>query len=168
MIEPASPLSPESLFRKCDPDQFSFQDTRDLEDINGILGQPRALEAIHFGIGIEQDGYNIFALGPSGTGKQSILVQQFSERAASQPVPHDWCYVHNFDHPHQPNAIQLPPGQGQQFSRAMDTLVEEIRTNINAAFDSEEYRTRRKILDQEFKGRQEKAFEAIQRRSRGQ
>jgi lon-related putative ATP-dependent protease len=162
MIEPARPLPPQSLFRRCDPDQFLFQDTQDLEDLNIILGQPRAIEAIQFGIGIKQDGYNIFALGPSGTGKQSMLVQKFSEQAAVQPVPNDWCYVHNFDQPHQPNAIQLPPGEGQRFSHAMDSLVEEIKTNINAAFDSEEYLTRRKILEQEFKGRQEKAFEAIQ------
>jgi predicted ATP-dependent protease len=162
MVKPIKPLPPGSLYRKCDPEQFTFQTTQELPDLEAIIGQPRAVEAIHFGIGIQQDGYNIFALGPSGTGKQSILVQKFTERAAEQPVPDDWIYVHNFDHPHQPNAIQLPAGYGVKFSEAMHTLIDELKSNINAAFESEEYRTRRKILEQEFKERQEKAFEAVQ------
>ena len=95
-------LKPEDLYRRCDPEQFDFATTRDLEDPAGILGQPRAVAAVEFGVGIEREGYNIFAFGPDGTGKHSAVRQILEERAASRPVPPDLCYVHNFAEPHRP------------------------------------------------------------------
>ena len=47
-------LSPEDLYRRCDPELFEFATTRDLEDPAGILGQPRAVAAVEFGVGIER------------------------------------------------------------------------------------------------------------------
>ena len=38
-----------------------------------ILGQERALEAVEFGIGIRQKGFNLFVLGPPGLGKQTMV-----------------------------------------------------------------------------------------------
>jgi hypothetical protein len=49
------------------------------------------VDAIQFGIGMERTGYNIFALGPAGTGKQELLRQFFEQRAKDEPVPADWC-----------------------------------------------------------------------------
>jgi len=46
-------LEPENLYHKCHAAQFSFETTAQLEDFAQFLGQPRAVEALKFGIDIE-------------------------------------------------------------------------------------------------------------------
>ena len=57
-------------------------------------------------------GYNIFALGPTGTGKRSVITQYFERQAKAASAPADWCYINNFEESHRPKAIQLPAGKG--------------------------------------------------------
>ena len=156
------PLAPGKLYHPVNPAQLQFETTEDLQDFFEIIGQPRAVEAVRFGMGIEKEGFNIFAHGPNGTGKRSLVRQFFEERAKQEPVPDDWCYVHNFEHDYRPNAIRLPAGKGAVFKRDMDQLVEELRTTISAAFESDEYRARRQVAEEEINQRQEKALEEMQ------
>jgi len=156
------PLPIEALYRRADPGLFDFETTDQLKELAGIIGQARAVEAVQFGIGMKRRGYNIFALGSVGVGKHSIVGQFFEQHAAGEPVPSDWCYVHNFQEPHKPQALRLPPGRGAELRRDMVQLVEVLRTDLSAAFDSEEYRTRRQAIEDEFKDRQESAFQQIQ------
>ncbi len=159
------PLPPQQLRQTCDPSQFDFETTAELKDLSEIIGQERAVEAIQFGIGIQREGYNLFALGPSGTGKRTTIRQFLDQKAAAEPIPSDWCYVNNFEQPHKPRALRLPPGQGVVLRKDMEQLVEELRTAIPAAFESEDYRTRRQEIEEEFKERQEKAFSDIQKQA---
>nr|HID14986.1 ATP-binding protein [Anaerolineae bacterium] len=161
----AQPLKAEQLRQICDPSQFDFETTAELEDLNEIVGQERAVEAIQFGIGIQREGYNLFALGPSGTGKRTTTRQFLDQRAAAEPTPSDWCYVNNFEQPHKPRALRLPPGQGVVLRKDMEQLVEELRSAIPAAFESEDYRTRKQEVEEEFKERQEKVFGEIQKQA---
>jgi lon-related putative ATP-dependent protease len=159
------PLPPQALYQRTDSSQFDFETTAELAVPVGIVGQPRAVEAIRFGIGIKRQGYNIYALGPVGVGKHSIVGQFFEQHAAGEPVPSDWCYVNNFQDPHKPWALCLPPGRAAELRRDMDQLIQELRTDLSAAFDSEEYRTRRQALEEELKERQENAFQDVQRQA---
>ena len=160
------PLPARKLCQACKPSQFKFRTTADLEDLAGVVGQERAVEAIRFGIGIQGEGYNLFALGLSGTGKRTTIGQFLEQRAASEPIPSDWIYVNNFEQPHKPRAIQLPPGHGVVLREDMEGLVEELRTAIPAIFESEDYRTRRQEAQEEFKDLQEQAFSEIQDQAR--
>jgi hypothetical protein len=108
------PLDPIALCRRCDPSQFAFETTAELEDLTGILGQERAVEAVRFGINIQREGYNLFALGPEGTGKNSVVRRFLQDKAAGQAVPADWCYIQNFADPYKPRALRLPPGGGNK------------------------------------------------------
>ncbi|RMF84116.1 MAG: ATP-dependent protease, partial [Nitrospinota bacterium] len=164
-MSPVQPLSAEALYRRCDPAQFSFETTSELDNLQGIVGQPRAVEAIQFGTGMRREGYHLFALGPAGTGKYSLVHQFLTQRAGSEPVPPDWCYVNNFEQPHKPRALQLPAGQGTVLRHDIDRLVEELRTAIPAAFESEDYRTRRQVIEEEFKERQEQALEELRKQA---
>jgi lon-related putative ATP-dependent protease len=150
-----------SLYVHTSPDQFDFETTADLGDLNDIIGQPRAVEAVRFGIGIPQNGYNIFAMGSPGTGKRSLVQKFFGESADDQPVPDDICYVYNFQEAHKPNALILPAGTGVQLEDDMETLIEEIRTALSGAFESDEYRSRRQEIAEDVGGRQENALEEI-------
>ncbi|MCP4537673.1 MAG: AAA family ATPase [Chloroflexi bacterium] len=158
------PLSTQELCQTCDPSQFDFETTNDLANLNlnEIVGQERAVDAILFGIGIRREGYNLFALGPSGTGKRTTITQFLDKQAADEPTPSDWCYVNNFEQPHKPRSLQLPPGQGAILRQDMEQLVEELRAAIPTAFESEDYRTRRQETEEEFKELQGKAFNEIQ------
>jgi len=159
------PLSAQQLRQRCDPSQFDFETTAELEDLSEIVGQERAVDAILFGIGIQREGYNLFALGPSGTGKRTTIGQFLDQQAASEPIPSDWCYVNNFEQSHQPRALQLPSGQGVVLRQDMEQLVEELRTVVPTAFESEDYRTRKLEAEEEFKEQQEKVFGEIQQQA---
>ena len=165
-MAPVESLRPEQLCRKCDGSQFDFESTAELEDLSDIIGQERAVNAVQFGIGIRREGYNLFALGPSGTGKRTTISQFLEQKAAAEPVPSDWCYVNNFEQSHKPRALRLPPGQGSVLRDDMEQLVEELRTAIPAAFESEDYRTRRQEIQEEFKEQQENTFGGLQELAR--
>lgn len=162
------PLEATALYRHCDPTQFYFETTNDLAVTQSIIGQERALEAIRFGVGIRQEGFNLFALGPNGTGKQTAVSLYLTQKAAHEVTPSDWCYVYNFERAHQPRAIRLSPGQGSGFQQDMQELVDELFAVIPAAFESEEYQTQGQAIAEELKQRQEEALEALSRQAQEQ
>ncbi len=61
---------------------------------------------------MRSQGYNIFVVGDSGTGRMTAIQQSLEARAAKEETPPDWVYVHNFSRPHSPRALALPPGRG--------------------------------------------------------
>ena len=143
----ARPLPPSALCRRCDPGSFAFATTADLADVPGIIGQERAEEAVRFAIGIRRYGYNLYALGTSGMGKHGFVRAFLEQRAASEKAPSDWAYVHNFADPRRPRALRLPPGRAPLLREDLQRLVEELRAAIPAVFESEDYRTRKKLLE---------------------
>ena len=158
------PLAPEKLYHRCDPEQLSFETTDETENLTEFIGQPRAVDAIHFGVDIRHDGYNVFALGDPGTGKFALIRELLRRRASGEAVPPDTCYVYNFEEAHKPRHLIVPPGKGKQLSRDMEQLVEEVRNAIRAAFESEEYQNRQQSINQELQEQQEKAFGELQKK----
>ncbi len=156
------PLETSMLYQRCELGQFKFDTTADLEDLTEVIGQDRAIEAVKFGIGIRREGYNLYALGPAGTGKHSLVQQYIKGKAASEPVPLDWCYVNNFKQSYKPRAFKLPPGKGVELRQNMERLVDDLRTAIPATFESEDNRTRLQAIEEELKERQEAAFNELQ------
>ena len=160
-MKTGQPLSADALYWHCNPDQFSFQTTDELPDFEGMLGQDRAVEAIHFGIDPATKGYNLFVLGPSGTGRHSFVRQFIEQTAAKQPTPSDWCYVNNFEKPQQPIAIELPAGCAYQLSKDINRLIAEIQAAIPKAFESDDYHAQRQAIEAEVQEKQDRAFEEV-------
>src|SRR5690606_3956682 len=167
-FRPAEPLAPERLYRRCDATQFHFRTTEELESLDTFVGQPRASEALRFGIGIRRPGYNLYALGPPGVGKRSVVERYLAERAASEPRSEDFCYVHNFDSPYRPRLLRLPAGVGERLRLDVDRMLEDVRGAITAAFEGDEYRSRRHKLEEELKRAHEGPFEALAREAQAQ
>jgi lon-related putative ATP-dependent protease len=165
MSEKVKGLQVEQLYQACDPEEFDFETTRDVESLTEVIGQERAVEAMRFGLGIAQEGYNIFALGPSGMGKQSIIHRFFKSQAVEEPVPSDWCYVNNFEDSQKPNAIELPAGKGKEFREDMESLTKQFSTALSAAFESEEYQSRRQAITESTQEKQEEAFRKLQEKA---
>ena len=162
---PTEHLTAEALYRCCDESVLKFETTAELEELDEVLGQERAVEAMQFGVGMRRDGYNLFAFGPPHTGKYSTIRALLDRRAASEPTPSDWCYVNNFETPHRPRALRLPAGKGAQLRRQMETLVDDLKSAIPVIFESDDYRARRQVIDAEFRERQEAAFEELQQQA---
>ncbi|HWA48247.1 MAG TPA: ATP-binding protein [Dongiaceae bacterium] len=161
-------LSPEQLFNRCDPASLPGDTTDDLEDLPGLIGQERAIEAVAFGIGIKRQGYNLFALGVSGTGKHSVIADYLRRQAGRQATPDDWCYVNNFTDPQKPNALRLPAGRAAAFRDAMRKMIEELKAVLPATFEGDDYRARREVVDEQFKGQSEQAFSELQKKAQAQ
>jgi lon-related putative ATP-dependent protease len=160
------PLTPSRLRRRCDPAGFAFDTTASIPEVPGIIGQERAEEAVRSAIGIRRYGYNLYALGPSGMGKHGFVRAFLETRAAAEPTPPDWCYVHDFADPRRPRALRLPPGRGPQLREELRRLVEELHADIPAAFETDDYRGRRKRLESRFAEQNEAAFGAIEGKAR--
>src|SRR5439155_1444418 len=159
------PLPPALLYRHCDPAELPFELCSELEEAPGLIGQDSAVEALNFAVRIQAKGYNVYALGASGTGRHGMVEDLLRQRAATEPTPPDWCYVNNFDDAQLPRRLQLPGGRGAGLAAAMGRLVEELRAALSAAFERDENRARREAVEQQFRQRTEGAFGALQQRA---
>lgn len=143
---PVPPLPPDRLHRPCDSSALGFATTHDLPDLIGHVGQDRAEQAIRFGIGIRAEGFNLFCLGPDGTGKASMVRTLLAEAAAAQGPPPDWVYVTNFEDTYRPRALCVPTGAGPRLRQDMADLIDELRAALPAAFETETYQSRRQAI----------------------
>lgn len=155
------PLTPAQLYTPCKLEELTFKTTDELDDVDSVLGQDRAIAAIKFGLRIDKSGYNIFAMAPDGTGKLTIVKQLAEHEAGRRPVPADWCYVHNFTQPAKPKAIRLEPGEGKVFQEDMAELIDELSVGIPAAFDGDEYRSRAGELENESRQREVEVLNSL-------
>ncbi|MGD8999131.1 MAG: ATP-binding protein [Granulosicoccaceae bacterium] len=154
-------LKPEALFTSMDPAILSFKTTDEVASLEEVIGQARAIGAIELGIGINKAGFNLFALGPSGIGKQSTITQYLSGLAKSQETPSDWCYVNNFEDPHKPTALRLPAGKGQELRSDLQKLIDDTRTSMPVAFESDEYRTKLQEIQDKYEERRRTAISEL-------
>ncbi len=154
-------LSAAQLHHTCDPQQFDFQTTAELEDLGELIGQMRAMEAVQFGTGMRHEGYNLFVQGPPGLGKRSMVRQWLARQAPTEPDPPEWCYLHNFKQPHKPQALSLPPGRGAELRDQMAKLVDYLRSAIPGLFESDEYRAKAEAIQHAFSQREEAALKAL-------
>jgi len=162
-------LSPTQLYKACDVSGLSFETTADLEPIRDLsqgVGQPRAVQALKFGVGIDQHGYNIYALGPSGMGKHTFARQYLSRQLNDAPTPSDLCYVNNFETPGKPKLLLLPQGWGNSLATDMEHLIQEVQNVLKSAFESEEYQNRLQAMQQEFKEYQQSVFEDLHNKAK--
>lgn len=153
------------LRRECDPTIFSFKSTEEVAPLEGTIGQKRAVEAMQFGLNVKTKGFNLYASGPTGVGKTSTVMNYIKEKAKKEPVPRDWCYVHNFIDPDRPLAIALPTGRSKQFAKDMEDLIESARAEIPKAFEGKEYEERKTHIAAEFEAAREKGFGEIEARA---
>jgi lon-related putative ATP-dependent protease len=164
MSDKPKELTADQLWSPCDPAIFDFETTDSLPGQVVIIGQERALEAVDFGVDIASFGFNIYALGYTGTGRNTTLRTYLDRIAADQPVPADWIYVYNFADPNRPNAISLPPGTAIQFRRDMQELVSDLQREIPRAFESEDYEKQKESIVREAQEKRNEAFVHLEHR----
>jgi len=138
----------EQLRWTCDPDQFDFETTMELPDLDYAIGQKRALRSIEFGLGMEATGFNLYIAGETGTSRTSTIRSILNKRARTEPKPNDLVYVNNFKDNDSAVSLSLPSGRGSELADDMKELVEAFKKDIPKALESPEYEARRaEILD---------------------
>jgi len=152
------PLKAAQLYQPCDPKNFSFKNTSELEALEQPIGQENALDAVDFATNIQQNGYNLYAMGPSGSGKHSTIMSFLQEKAKGEKTPSDWSYVNNFKDPKKPIAIELLPGQAPKLKDDLYELIELLKVVLPAVFDSNEYRNGQESINQRYLDRQTDIF----------
>ncbi len=151
-------LEPKQLKKQWPSSCLPIKTTEELEPLQGIIGQERAVRAMEFGVRIKVPGYNIFLTGVSSTGKTTYAKEYITQIAKQQPVPDDWCYVYNFENPSQPVAIRLPAGKGKEFLRDMEELIEDLKAEISRAFGGDEYENEKALIYKEMQEKRNELF----------
>jgi lon-related putative ATP-dependent protease len=123
----------------CDPKVFKFKNTSDIKPLDSVIGQQRAVQAIEFGLNMEDRSYNIFVTGLAGTGKSTIVRDLVTKHAKNQPTPVEWCLVNNFKDMYRPNAIAVSPGKAHPFRKKMNKIVEDLQKDFPKALEGEAY-----------------------------
>jgi len=155
-------LGSEQLRRVCDPTSFDFPTTDELPYVEEIIGQPRGTRALEFGLEMRSPGFNVYVLGPAGTGRATAIERFVQKQTAAGDTPLDWCYVYNFAEPYRPRAIELLPGQGRSFCQHMQELVEHLQAEIPRAFEGELYEKARLKIQQTKEEKQSEIFSALE------
>lgn len=150
----------------CDPCELGFETTDQLEPLEQIIGQQRAVRAVDLGLGMRSFGYNIYVAGSPGTGKKTLIRSLVEKIASRQDVPPDIFYVHNFDDPDHPRVILVPAGTACKFKRDMTRLLDTLKEEIPKAFKSEDYESRRNAILQTFQMERAKRIDSLQKRAR--
>lgn len=160
-------LTSEQLYRKCDAAKFDFTTTADLEERLSALGQDRAICAVELGINIKSRGYNLFCLGPEGTGKTSLVKRILEKEGKQRPTPDDWAYVYNFDEPHKPIAVNFPAGAVAGFAKDMEEFAYAMEHDLPEAVKNELYEEQLSVIREKYQEKRNDYVKVLQKKAKG-
>jgi lon-related putative ATP-dependent protease len=153
-----SELSPEDLRWSCSLDLIPADTTEDVEPVEGIIGQDRALKALKLGVELFSPGYNIFVCGLSGTGKATTIKTILEKIQPFCAPPQDMCYVFNFRDEDRPILLRFEKGVGTLFREAMGEAVALLRQRIPLLFEDDEFLKQRNAIIEEFNKKETELF----------
>ncbi|HED06572.1 MAG TPA: ATP-binding protein [Ignavibacteria bacterium] len=155
-------LKPEEIRWTCDPDIFKFASTDEIEPMDGILGQERALKALKLGVDLRSPGYNIYIAGLSGTGKASTVKKMLETISSNCPLLYDYAYVNNFKDPDRPTLLIFPRGQVKNFKKELCDSIEMLKSKIPQSLESKNYQEEKKKIVTDFASQQQKLIQPLQ------
>ncbi len=121
--------------------RFSFT-TASPAEVFDLESHRRAREALDFGLSVSGIGFNIFVIGDDRAARMTATMAYLTEASKGRPVPPDWVYLNNFQHPASPTPLALPPGMGRRLRDRMAQLVPHLREALAATFTSEGFQAR--------------------------
>ncbi len=151
----------DDLRRICDPSVFTFTDTSEVEPLDRVIGQKRAVKAIEFGLNMKSPGYNIFLTGLDGTGKTTIIKEVVKKITLDLPVPDDWCIVNNFNDPYRPKALQLPAGRAAAFAKLVDSHLKHLQFLLKQSYGDETFTQQLEGAKNKHKAEQSKRIQDV-------
>jgi len=156
-------LPPSALKLAIDLNGINLEKTQQQQS---IVGQHRAQSALTFGVAMKAPGYNIFVMGEPGTGRLSMISHYLSAYAEQQESPSSYAYVDNFDNSREPVAIELPSGEGHEFAKDIEKLIDNILATFPAAFESPSYQQKKTAIERRFNQRYNAAVDLVDNKAR--
>lgn len=131
-------------------------------ELDEIVGQEQAVEAILAGLSMEAAGFHLFVCAPPGSGRRALVRGALREHRPPFPPARDRVYVANFSHPERPLLLTLPRGKGREFRRDLDDALGVLERAIPVVLEHESHlarceRIRRRWENQAFRGLDELA-----------
>ncbi|MCK5477995.1 MAG: AAA family ATPase, partial [Methylococcales bacterium] len=133
--------------------------------LDTILGQSRAQSALEFGVAMKTPGYNIFVMGSPGTGRLSMITSYLTQSADIQEAPPSYAYVENFDNPREPIAIQFHAGQGREFTKDIEQLIDHLLATFPSAFESPAYQQKKTAIERRFNQQYNAAIDLVDKKA---
>ena len=157
----AGELTVENLYKICDSAAFGGKDSSEIDTLQTIIGQERAVRALRFGLAIREDGFNIYVAGRAGTGRIRAIERFLKEVAAPQPTPSDSCYVNDFHDSYRPRVMLLPAGQAVKFRADMEKFIGRVAQEIRKAFEGEDYGAHRDEVNKKIEEQKRRLLEDL-------
>ena len=139
-----------------------FSNVHASEIKQSFIGHERAKEALEFGLSMEAAGFNVYAMGVHGTGRQSLIKQMLTVLASSQSTPEEWCYINNFDDTHAPFKLYVSPGDGKQLLARINTFIDALMDLFPGIFDNPGYQRQKSAIDREFNRKYDEAISLVE------
>jgi len=127
-----------------------------------FVGHGRAKEALDFGLSMPSIGFNVFAMGEHGIGRQTLIKQLLTNLAQEQATPAEWCYINNFDENHAPYKLYVNPGDGKQLLSRMNKFIDELMDLFPEIFDNPGYQRQKSSIDRDFNKKYDEAIAAVE------
>jgi len=141
---------------------FDYKDTSQLDPLDEIIGQERAVEAIDFGLNMKGPDYHIFVTGLEGTGKSTIVKKLLTDHARNYETSADLCLVNNFEDEYCPVVIEMPAGSAVYFSRSMLQFVELLKIKIPELLEIDSFREKQRIIQKKYTDQQNDIFGEVE------
>jgi len=154
-------LSPHQLTAQLSESLFT-QSKKSENTEQPFVGHERAKEALEFGLSMNAIGFNVFAMGEHGTGRQTLIRQMLADSAKQQDTPEEWCYINNFDDHHTPNKLYVSPGDGKQLVARINTFIDDLIGLFPELFDNPSYQRQKSAIDREFNQKYDEAIAKVE------
>ena len=163
---PVKPLSAKDLTWSCPLKLLPFKTTKELEPLDRIVGQDRAVESLRLGARIRSQGYNIWASGVVGTGRMTTVRKILDEVKQDETSLHDFAYVHNFRNPEMPVLLRFAAGEGRVFKRMMEDALSVLKRRIPSLFEEEQFQEERKKIIQKYQAKEDELLKQFDEKLR--
>ena len=128
----------------------------------GFVGHERAKEALEFGLSMSAIGFNVFAMGAHGTGRQTLIKQMLTSLAMTKTAPDEWCYTNNFDESHIPLTLSVKPSDGKKLLISMNKFIDGLISLFPEVFDNPGYQRQKSAIDREFNQKYDQAISVVE------
>ena len=141
-------VATKDLRKVIDPAALKVRNLKDIQPLETIIGQKRAMKALDFGVGNKAYGFNIYVSGYPGTGRLTAVKNFIKKKSIDQAPPFDWCYVNNFKDAYYPRVLRLPKGMARMFRDDMRNFILDVQKAFIKAFEGAEYlKQKEKIIN---------------------
>ncbi|MCL2528570.1 MAG: AAA family ATPase [Defluviitaleaceae bacterium] len=133
-----------------------------------LIGQPRASQALEFGLQMKDKCYHIYITGQTGTGRTTFAKTYAEKIAKGESTPPDLCYVYNFENPKCPKLLSLPAGIGRNFTDSMCDLLNSLTSELPKTFASKDHELKKNEVIDIFKTKRDDIIKEMTEEARTQ